>query len=166
MHDAAPVDYVAKLAELRARKRLESAPVATSGLAPKTQPARDDIPTRETNRASSVSAAAFRLDDLYDSITIWEVYKRLLPDKPHKPYHPINEISAACPHESGTNSLSMWINDAKGLYFCAHAWEGNNKMALYCEIRGLPNRRELFHKLKQMMVWEFRREDPYAMVEQ
>jgi hypothetical protein len=112
--------------------------------------------------SDDVSEPAAQLDALYESISIWEIYKRLLPNKPHDSYRPQGNTSCACPHEEGRTSLSMSINDAKGVYFCFHLWEGGNKMALYCEIKGIVNRPDLFHKLKRLMVWEFRGADPYT----
>ncbi len=165
MAESQTVDFAAKLAELRARKAAQE----TSRVSAEDEAFVGDLGgflDYVTHWSTTVSPPGERLNELYESITIWEIYTRLLPHKPRNDYHPTGEISVACPHESGQTSLSMWINDAKGLYFCAHAWEGNNKMALYCEIRGLNNRADLFHHLKRLMVWEFRGEDPpYGVVE-
>lgn len=109
------------------------------------------------------SDAAQALEALFQAITIWEVYKRLLPSKPHNPYHPTRDFNVACPHEEGKRSLSMWLNDAKGFFTCGHTMEGGDKVMLYCEIRGIPYDRQNFFKYKRMMVWEFRKQNPYAI---
>ncbi|MGZ4324354.1 MAG: AAA family ATPase [Solirubrobacteraceae bacterium] len=146
-----PIDFVAKLAELRAQK------AASKGLAanPQLGTFADFVPDMNT---SSISLSAAKVSEACDSIDVFEVYERLSKGQYDPREKAVNktETHISCPIPGHIDAHpSAWVNKDTGLWMCGRCNQGGDKYTIAGYHYGL-NPKTDFFEIKKRMVYDLR----------
>lgn len=162
MSDGQPVDFVAKLAELRAKKGTAPPPPVAQ------PPATPSAPEQQWSQSDllpdlggpQLSDAEKELDAFVDSIDIIDAYNKwcgkMTPDAKGKR----ESIMISCPNPSHPDKdPSAWINLDKQTWFCGGCQEGGDAHDIAALNLGYPwpgyKDGETFHKLREQMAESF-----------
>lgn len=157
VNDDQPIDFVAKLAELRAKKGQAPPPVAQPPVGNEPQWSPDVL---LPDLGGNLSDADKELDAFVANIDIIDAYRRwcgkMTPDVGGKR----ESIMISCPNPAHADKdPSAWINLDKQTYFCGGCQEGGDvhDIAAYAFGYPIPGYKsgESFHKLRESMAESF-----------
>jgi hypothetical protein len=150
-----PIDFVAKLAELRAKKEGTLPPPVPQPT--ETQWKQDDL---LPDLGGNISEADRELDAFVDGIDIIDAYNKWCRKMTPDPGGKRESIMISCPNPSHPDKVpSAWINLDKQTYFCGGCQEGGDAHDIAAYAYGLPvpgyKTGETFHKLRKDMAEAF-----------
>lgn len=161
MNDGQPIDFVAKLAELRAKKGQVPPPVTQPPAMPQQpEPQWSQSDLLPDLGGPQLSDADKELDAFVDNIDIIDAYRKWCGKMVPDPAGKRESIMISCPKpDHPDKDPSAWINLDKQTWFCGGCQEGGDAHDIAALNLGYPwpgyKEGETFHKLREQMAESF-----------